>query len=231
MNLTPEIVIEIWGDLACFTRPECKVERMSYPVPTPSAVRGILNAIYSKPVEFYWQVMRIEVLNPIRYISFKRNEVKNKISCHNMKESIIYVDDTEDPNKGRTQRQTVMLRDVRYRIAARIVRREDNKNVTDQQLYDQALRRIRTGKCFYQPSLGVRECTAYYEESDGTRQPVKYNDDLGLMLYDVFDLHDCEVRKVTKPYITLYRPKIKDGVIEVPDFDSPEVLKPGGADA
>lgn len=229
--MTPEIVLEIWGDLACFTRPECKVERMSYPVPTPSAMRGILNAIYSKPAEFYWQITRIEVLNPVRYISFKRNEVKNKISCKAIHEAIIYVDETGENNKGRTQRQTVMLRDVRYRVTAHIVRQKDNKNVTEQQINEQAMRRIKAGKCFYQPSLGVRECIAYYEESDGTRQPVSYNDDLGLMLYDVFNLHDHEVRKVTKPYVTLYRPKMRNGVIDVPEFDSPDVLKPGGADA
>lgn len=68
-----EIEVEVWGDFACFSRPESKVERLSYPVITPSAARGILSAIYSKPVEFYWQVTRIEVLKPIRFISFKRN--------------------------------------------------------------------------------------------------------------------------------------------------------------
>ena len=68
-----EIVIEVWGDFACFTMPYAKVERLTYPFPTPSAARGILSAIYSKPKEFRWQVNRIEVLNPIRYISFKRN--------------------------------------------------------------------------------------------------------------------------------------------------------------
>lgn len=71
-----EIVIEVWGDLACFTMPYAKGERLTYPFPTPSAARGILSAIYSKPKEFRWQINRIEVLNPIRYISFKRNEVK-----------------------------------------------------------------------------------------------------------------------------------------------------------
>ena len=74
-----EIVLEVWGDFACFARPESKVERLTYPVSTPSAARGILSSIYSKPKEFYWQVNRIEVLNPIRYISFKRNEVKSRM--------------------------------------------------------------------------------------------------------------------------------------------------------
>lgn len=71
-----EITIEVWGDFACFSAPYAKVERLTYPFPTPSAARGILSAIYMKPKEFRWQINRIEVLNPIRYISFKRNEVK-----------------------------------------------------------------------------------------------------------------------------------------------------------
>ena len=75
-----EMILEVWGDYACFSEPYAKVERLTYPFPTPSAVRGILSSIYSKPKEFYWQVNRIEVLSPIRYISFKRNEVKVTVS-------------------------------------------------------------------------------------------------------------------------------------------------------
>ena len=75
-----EITIELFGDFACWTPPWAKVERLTYSIPTPSAVRGILSAIYSKPIEFYWQVTRIEVLNPIKYLSFMRNEVKSTAS-------------------------------------------------------------------------------------------------------------------------------------------------------
>ena len=75
-----EVTIEVWGDFACYSPPQSKVERMTYPFPTPSAAKGILSSIYSKPNEFYWQICRIEVLNPIQYISFKRNEVKVKVS-------------------------------------------------------------------------------------------------------------------------------------------------------
>ena len=75
------ISIEVWGDFACFTPPYAKVERLTYPFPTPSACRGILSAIYSKPAEFYWQIDRIEILNPIQYISFKRNEVKTRVTA------------------------------------------------------------------------------------------------------------------------------------------------------
>lgn len=213
--MNKEIVMETWGDFACFTDPASKVERRSYPVPTPSAVRGILSAVYSKPPEFYWQVIRIEVLNPIRYISFKRNEVKSTV-----KDTPIYADE------DRTQRQTQALRDVRYRITAEICPRPDFRG-TVEQLYAQALRRIRGGKTFYQPSLGLREFVAYFEESDGSRPPIQESMDLGLMVYDVFDLHDWAVRKKAKPCLSLYHARMENGVIAVPPYDSPEVLKGG----
>ena len=116
-DINCEITIEVWGDFACFTPPYSKVERLTYPVPTPSAVRGILSAIYSKPPEFYWQVKKIEVLNPIRYTSFMRNEVKSTVSLKGDAESsVIYADE------DRTQRQTQVLKNVRYRIMRRYVR-------------------------------------------------------------------------------------------------------------
>ena len=192
-----------------------KVERLSYPFPTPSAVRGILSAIYSKPPEFFWQINRIEVLNPIRYISFKRNEIKSTV-----RDKPIYTDE------DRTQRQTVALRDVRYRIAATIVPRETFSG-TAEQLCRQALRRIRNGKTYFQPSLGLREFVAYFEESDGIKEPIPVDMDAGLMVYDVFDLHDYEVRKKTRPQLSLFHAVMKQGVIQVPPYDSPEVLKGG----
>ena len=213
VNYLEEILVEFWGDFACFSQAAAKVERLTYPVPTPSAVRGILSAIYNKPVEFYWQVNRIEVLNPIQYISIKRNEVKCTVS-----DKPIYTEDE------RTQRQMVALKDVRYRIAASIVPRPAYAGRV-KQLYEQALRRIRTGKCYYQPSMGMRELVCYFEESDGTKKPIPESRDLGIMQYDVFDLHDYEVRKKTKPMLSLFHARMENGVIHVPAFDSPEVLK------
>ena len=211
-----EIILEVWGDFACFSDPAGgKVDRLSYPFPTPSAVRGILSAIYSKPPEFFWQINRIEVLNPIRYISFKRNEIKSTV-----RDKPIYTDE------DRTQRQTVALRDVRYRIAATIVPRETFSG-TAEQLCRQALRRIRNGKTYFQPSLGLREFVAYFEESDGIKEPIPVDMDAGLMVYDVFDLHDYEVRKKTRPQLSLFHAVMKQGVIQVPPYDSPEVLKGG----
>lgn len=212
-----EVVLEVWGDFACFSRPDGKVERLTYPVPTPSAVRGILSSIYSKPKEFYWQVNRIEVLNPIRYISFKRNEVKSKME---KKQEPLFTDEE------RTQRQTVALRDVRYRFAASICLRPDFAG-TETQLYEQALRRIRGGKTFVQPALGLKEFVAYFQEGDCERgpKPIPVDMDLGLMVYDIFDLHDCEVREKTRPRLSLYHCVMRQGVIQVPPYDSPEVLK------
>ncbi len=208
-----EIVVEFWGDFACFTPPYSKVERMTYPVPPPSGARGMLSAIYSKPAEFFWEIRKIEVLNPIRYISFKRNEVKATI-----KDKPIFTDDE------RTQRQTIALQDVRYRITA-VIHPQPSYTGTVEQLYCQALRRIRSGKCFYQPSLGLREFVAYFEESDGSRSPIEVDMDLGLMVYDIFDLYDWEVRKRVRPQLSLFHAVMRQGVIEVPPYDSPEIQK------
>lgn len=216
-----EICLEIWGDFACFAPPFAKVERLTYLVPTPSAIRGVLSSIYCKPAEFYWQVTKIEVLNPIRYMNFMRNEVKSAVSIKSeIDSSILYTDE------DRTQRQTQVLKDVRYRITARICPREDFHG-TLEQLYCQAIRRIRGGKTFCQPCLGMREFVCYFEESDGTRPPIDVSMDLGLMVYDVFDLHDYTVRAKTKPSLSLYHAVMEHGVISVPDYDSDAVLKGG----
>ena len=210
-----EITIEVWGDFACFTMPEARVERLTYPFPTPSAARGILSAIYVKPKEFNWRINRIEVLNPIRYISFKRNEVKCTVSSEPIS--------TEEE---RTQRQTVALQDVRYRISASIIPRPAFVG-REAQLYEQALRRIRGGKCFCTPALGLREFVCYFEESDGTRQPIQQSMDAGLMVYDLFGPDDVEVTKKVKIRMSLFHAVMENGVIQVPPYDSPEVLKGG----
>lgn len=209
-----EVLLEVWGDFACFSRPDTKVERLTYAVPTPSAVRGILSSIYSKPREFYWQINRIEVLNNIRYISFKRNEVKSKV-----RDKPIFADE------DRTQRQTVALRDVHYRFAASICPRPDFTG-KETQLYAQALRRIREGKTFVQPALGLKEFVAYFQEGKPDEpKPIPLSMDLGLMVYDIFDLHDYELRKKAQPRLSLYHCVMEQGVILVPPYDSDKVLK------
>lgn len=215
-QMSEEISLEVWGDFACFSMPEAKVERLTYPFPTPSAARGILSAIYCKPIEFYWQVNRIEVLNPIRYISFKRNEVKCTVSGR----GCIYTDEE------RTPRQTVALQDVRYRIFASIVPRPAFAG-KQRQLYEQVRRRIQDGKAYFQPGLGLREFVAYFEEPSD-RTPLAENLDAGLMVYDIFDFpRDMTVKVKTTPRLSLFHGEMKNGVVEVPPYDSPLVFKAG----
>lgn len=223
MRKTQDVVITVWGDYACWTRPESKVERLTYPVPTPSGIRGVLASIYSKPAEFYWQVKRIEVINPIRYLTVKRNEVKRKLSWNkgNPMGSCISIDD------DRTQRQSVVLKDVRYRITAQMVLRPEFPG-TAEQLYNQFERRVKRGQNFLQPCLGTREFPAYYEWGSDGKAPIEEDMDLGLMVYDVFDLNVWQVGKKVAPQLSLYRPRMVSGCIEVPPFDSPLVLKSEG---
>jgi CRISPR-associated protein Cas5d len=241
-------VIEVWGDFACFTRPEMKVERFSYPIITPSAARGIFDAIYCKPnkdpsqAQFRWQVTKIELLKPIAYIALRRNEVKEKVNVNAVQGWIegselpipIFADGDRDmlgtDEKGRTQRQTMALKDMRYRITAEI-RAFPGQEDKQQGLEVQFRRRASHGKCFYQPYLGCREFPAYFElkeigEKSG--DPVDYSQDLGLMLYDVFDLRkpNKALNEGEKPFITLFHATIEKGVLTVPEFDSSEVLKP-----
>lgn len=196
---------------------------MTYAVPTPGAIRGLLSSIYSKPPEFYWQVRRIEVLSPIRYISFKRNEVKSKMmkipEANSYKACILIEDD-------RTQRQSVVLQDVRYRITAEIVPRATYTHAPGN-LMDQFERRVKRGQTFMQPCMGTREFPAYFEWGSGGRESIRETMDLGLMVYDVFNLHKWGVTKQAEPEISLFHARLENGVLEVPSYDSPEVLKGG----
>ncbi len=242
MNPTPQI-LEVWGPFACFSRPELKVERFSYPCITPSAARGVFDAIYAKPAEFRWQVLTVEVLAPIAYIALRRNEVKEKVNANAVFEWMSGRNDPEPiwadgdrellgtDEKGRTQRQTMALKGVRYRLRAEI---RPWPGFADRQaaLEAQFRRRAERGKCFYQPYLGCREFPAYFRlaPANGATlhpSPIDLDQDLGLMLYDVFDLsrpggpHDG-------PAVSLFRAAIRGGLLTVPDYSSPEVLKPAG---
>lgn len=220
------VTIETWGDFALWTRPESKVERLTYPVPTPSGMRGLLSAIYAKPVEFYWQVNRIEVLAPIRYATFRRNEVKSKmtrVSEADPGKSCILIED------DRTQRQSVVLKDVRYRVTAEIVPREGFPYPVER-LRNQFERRVRAGQCFYQPSMGTREFPAYFTWGSSGQPPIDLDLDMGYMLYDVFDLHRWQTEMRAAPYVTLFHARLRKGVLDVPPFDSPLVMRPERGD-
>jgi CRISPR-associated protein Cas5d len=230
-----EFVVEVWGDLACFSRPEAKVERLSYPVMTPSAARGLLDSIYCKYNEFGWRIDRIEVLRPVRYIALRRNEVKDRISARAVEQAMrggeapmIVADATKEmtgtDTAGRTQRQMMALRDVRYRIHAHIHPRPGFEGRL-RPLEDQADRRIAGGKCFCQPCFGMKEFPAFFEFSNGELPPADETIDIGYMLYDVFDL-DAVAKDTAPPFVSLFRAKLEHGVLEVPRWNSPDVLKP-----
>lgn len=246
--------LEVWGDLACFTRPEFKVERFSYPVITPSAARAIFDAIYleftpldrfrsssspPKQPAMYWQVERIEVLEPVRYIALMRNEVKEKVSEASVKKWMrdpskvepIYADATRDntgqDTKGRTQRQTMALKGVRYRIGAQAVLYQENFELR-QKIERSFERRARAGQCFYQPYLGCREFTSYFQlvEEGFASRPAEVNEHIGWMLYDVFDL-SRPGSSADKPSVSLFQAEISRGVLQVPPYASAQVRKPG----
>ena len=240
-------ILEVWGELACFTRPELKVERFSYPVITPSAARGIYDAIYCKPEEFRWQITRVEVLAHPRYIALKRNEVKDKAPStqtilqwrEGRKEPTpIIADGTSDElgtdQKGRTQRQTMALKRVHYRIHA-YIHTWPGFAARLPAFEAQFRRRASQGKCIYQPYLGCREFPAFFELMEPNTQhmaPLDVNLRIGLMLYDVFDLsapgQPLDTSNGDLPSISIFQAEIRDGILDVPDYESEAVLK-GGA--
>jgi CRISPR-associated protein Cas5d len=227
--------LEVRGDFACFTRPEMKVERVSYDVITPSSARSIFEAIFWKPA-IRWQVRKIEVLAPIRWTSVRRNEVAMVASDRS---EGIFIED------ARQQRAGLFLRDVAYRLHADLVfvppalrkstyRTVDDKLVESQERAEWAKdenpgkynamfeRRARKGQCFNQPYLGCREFSCSFELVDKTEAVTTAIDetrDLGFMLYDMdfTDLND--------PKPAFFRARMEKGVIEVPAWESPEVLR------
>ena len=229
----------VWGDFACYSRPELKVERFSYPLPPPSAVRGVFEAIYAKPKEFGWQVDRVELLSVPSYIALRRNEVKEKASVAAVVQwatgkrapEPIWADGDRDSlgsdEKGRTQRQTMALRNVRYRFHATI-RPWPGFERQLPAFEAQFQRRAEAGKCFYQPYLGCREFAAYFElaPSEGP-PPVPWTADLGLMLYDVFDL-SRPGKGDDAPAISLFRANVENGVMRIPRYEDAGVIKLSG---
>lgn len=209
------IKLHCWGEWACFTRPEMKVERVSYDAMTPSAARGVVEAIYWKP-EIRWHIERITVLNPIQFTSVRRNEVKDKIgagAAKAMKDSKgnlgFYVDDGDN----RQQRATLMLRDVGYIIEAHIQILSGPDNIAKH--LDQFNRRARKGRCFTRPYLGCREFAANFEllEADSAipaaDSSLAGERDLGWML------HDIDFSNATDKQAKFFHALMRDGVIDV----------------
>ena len=242
MHPNPQ-VLEVWGDFACFSRPELKVERLSYPCITPSAARGIFDAIYAKPVEFLWQVTAIELLAPPAYITLRRNEVKDKVNVNAVFDWMAGKRDAEPlwadgdrellgtDERGRTQRQTTALKNVRYRLHAEIRPWPEHRG-RQAGLEAQFRRRAGRGKCFYQPYFGCREFPAWFRlvetgEESSPATPVPLDLDLGWMLYDVFDLSRPGT-STDAPAVSLFQAAIRGGVLQIPAYDSAEVVKAAG---
>ena len=226
-----EYCLEVWGDYACFTRPELKVERVSYDVITPSAARAIFEAILFKKYAMRWQVTKIEVLKPIKWTSVRRNEVGATAST---KSASIYIEDK------RQQKNSLLLKDVKYRIWAKLVfipvserpkdafaKHKPGADENPMKYYQMFERRAEQGQCFTQPYLGTREfsasfrlvdsntdelCSALTAEQGGTR-------DLGIMLYDMDFSNPKDIQAM------FYRAEMKEGVIIVPSINSEDILR------
>jgi CRISPR-associated protein Cas5d len=217
-----EVRLHVWGEYACFTRPEMKVERVSYDVITPSAARGVLEAILWKPA-IRWEVTRIDVLRPIRWISVRRNEVGAVISTRNATSAMqggssvlgMYVEEE------RQQRAGLFLRDVEYVIHARFrmtdrAGRED----TPTKFAEMFRRRVEKGQCMMQPYLGCREFAAHFapatENAVAARAGKNRDDELGWMLHDMeYGTAGAAPR--------FFRARLADGSVQVPPFTDPEV--------
>lgn len=228
-----EFCIEVWGENACFTRPELKVERVSYDVITPSAARAIFQAIFWKPA-FNWQITKIEVLNPIKWESIRRNEVGATASAQKPKP--IYIEDK------RQQRNTLMLKDVKYRLWAKLVfipkwKRSESKNplidAEEQEMlhknenpakYNAMFqRRASKGQCFTQPYLGTREFAASFRlvdpENEQLQPAIADNRNLGLMLYDMDYTNQSDIQPM------FFMANMCKGVIIVPPLNSEQIKR------
>jgi CRISPR-associated protein Cas5d len=205
------ILLHVWGEFACFTRPEMKVERVSYDAITPSAARGILEAVYWKP-QIRWRITRLHVLRPIRFTSLRRNEVASKIPVkgasgvasamkHGRVNLGLYIEE------DRQQRAATVLRDVAYVIEAGFDLLDKSEDPGKHLAVFE--RRAKRGQCFHHPYLGTREFDCHFEWVD--EPPVSEmtgERDLGWML------HDIEFADGMTP--RFYRAIMRDGVIDVP---------------
>lgn len=217
------ICLEVWGDYALFTRPEMKVERVSYDVMTPSAARGLIEAIYWHP-GLKWVIDRIRVCAPIRFSNLRRNEVKSTISARTARTVMehgsgeLYLSTSEDIQ----QRAALLLRDVHYIIEAHFEMTEKASHGDNPgKFQDIVKRRIQKGQFYHQPCFGCREFPAQFrmcEELPPCPPELDGEKDLGWMLWDM----DYSDPQNIQPLF--FRGKLQNGVLEVPSRNSREVL-------
>ncbi|RXZ77503.1 type I-C CRISPR-associated protein Cas5 [Paenibacillaceae bacterium] len=200
--------LKVWGEYALFTRVEAKAERVSYPVLTPSAARGILEAVFWKP-EFKWRVISIHVLKPIQYYSILRNEVASIVPGNIVTSRRDYV-----VNDDRQLRHSIMLRDVAYVITAEIILKEPT--MENQMKYSSMfLRRASKGQCFHRPYLGTRECSLHFSLPNDDEKAISDTMDIGPMLFDIkFPTDSDQKAAYAIPYF--FDAKLEKGVLHVP---------------
>lgn len=212
------VKVRVWGDMALFSRPEMKTERCSYDMITPSAARGILEAIYWHP-GLKWRIDKIHVVKPIQFTSIRRNEVKNKISAGsvlsvmNGADKPLYLSSKEEI----VQRAALLLRDVEYVIEAHFEMTEQ-ANATDNEgkFKDIIMRRLRRGECYHTPYFGCREFPVRFEWYGGETVESAYagqEKDLGSMLYDMDYSEPEEIQPM------FFRAVLNDGVLDLRDCE------------
>lgn len=215
MALEFGVRLRVWGERACFTRPEMKVERVSYDVMTPSAARGVLEAIHWKPA-ITWVIDKIHVMREVSFDSFRRNEVGSKIPMGNARQAMkagqgTLVQIVED---DRQQRATLMLRDVEYIIDAHFeMTARAGAEDSPEKHHNMFIRRAKAGQCFHRPYLGCREFPASFELLDEVPEsPLKGQRDLGWMLFDI------DYENSMQPLF--FRATMNDGVIDIPSREA-----------
>lgn len=212
------VKVEAWGDYACFSRPEMKVERVSYDVMTPSAARGLLEAIYWHP-GMKWVIDKICVLSPIEFTNIRRNEVKSKISARNVSSVMnggtetLFISTSDDIQ----QRAALILKNVHYVIEAHF-EITDKAVASDNEgkFCDIMKRRLEKGQCYHQPCFGCREFPAGFKQWEGGEIVTAYpneDKDLGYMLFDM-DYSDSE--NITPIFL---RAKLIKGVLDLRDCE------------
>lgn len=207
--------VKVFGDFALFTRPEGKVERVSYPMMTPSAARGLLEAIFWKP-EFKYRIKKITALKKPQFHSIVRNEVSKKASFNKktmQSPQDVFTDDM------RQLRHSLVLKEVAYIIEAAIILQPGTEARIEK--YEAMFnRRVTKGQCFHRPYFGTREFSAHFEAVDGTECPVDWTDLIGPMF---FDFRYPEKSGLTIPYF--FQAEINKGVMEIPAYLYEEVYR------
>lgn len=215
--------LKVWGQNACFTRPEMKVERVSYDIITPSAARAIFDAILWKPA-ILWKMERIDVLNPIQWESVRRNEVSSKIALSNLTSAMkngkgnlaLYIEEERQLRAG------LFLKDVCYILhASFVMTKQAGESDSVKKFEEMFERRVEKGQCHHQPVFGCREFPAYFELSNFKESPINETKDLGWMLYDLdFEEYNFDSKTFHEATPKFFRADMVNGSIKIQDLNT-----------